>query len=191
MATFLPRLGLNHEQLDAFVNRPETAPAHEAMELLRVARQKEEITGTKTGKESNFDDILGTGTRDASPFEGSSRKRAGPDTSYDPESSKRARMDEPEAGSRLSRYNEYPMHNGGTEQDSGLRPTLDPISTQSQPEASYGAGASNGHSAMSQARGEVTPSRSPNVLANTGQAFMLPEGRAQEAMQLIGYHLTK
>lgn len=173
------------------MNRPETAPAHEAMELLRVARQKEENTGTKTAKESNFDDILGTGTRDASPFEGSSRKRAGPDTSYDPESSKRARMDESEAGSRSSRYNEYPMHNGGTEQDSGRRPNLDSISTQSQPEASYGAGASNGHSAMPQARGEVTPSRSPNVLANTGQAFMLPEGRAQEAMQLIGYHLTK
>ena len=166
------------------------------MDSLRIARQKEESGIHKTAKDSNFDDIVGIATRDASPFEPPQRKRTGPEVAHDSEPAKRARMDDNQSSSRLPRYNDYPLHGGSNDEEAGRRPAPNLNSESSRVETNYGAragGPSNEYSlaTQSQSRSEGTPLRSPDVPASTGQAFMLPEGRAQEAMQLIGYHLTK
>jgi len=173
------------ERLDAFMNRPETAPAHEAMDALRVAREQTEANNSsKTFKSSNFDDILGTVTRETSPLEGPSRKRIHQDSPSDVETSKRARAGgrrQPPAASLLNEYPEVrpeslrgPGHQGHS-QDRMER--MQDAGGNGRPN-DYTGGPS-GH--------EETPPTGPA----TGQSFMLPQGRAQEAMQLIGYHLAK
>lgn len=164
------------------------------MDSLRAAREKEEKAAYKPAKDSNFDDILGTSNQDDSPLESSNRKRAGPDDPRGLEPAKRSRVEDNQTSSRLPPIGDYYAHNGFGEWEAGRRPMAGSSSTHARLEANYSGGSgppSNEYSVAPQSRGEVTPLRSPESSANRMQAFLLPEGRAQEAMQLIGYHLTK
>lgn len=185
LASCLPRIGMDIERLDAFMNRPETAPAHEAMDALRVAREQAEANNpNKTFKESNFDDILGTVTRETSPLEGPSRKRMHQDSLSDVETSKRARAGERRQPPATSQINEYPDPRSEIPRGAGPQGH-----THDRMERMQEAGSSSRSNDYS--GGPTGPDETPPTGPANGQTFMLPQGRAQEAMQLIGYHLAK
>jgi hypothetical protein len=185
LASCLPRIGMDIERLDAFMNRPETAPAHEAMDALRVAREQAEANNSsKTFKESNFDDILGTVTRETSPLEGPSRKRLHQDSLSDVEMSKRARAGERRQPPATSHLNEYPESR--SESLRGPGPQGHPQDRMERMQEAGNSGRSNDYTGGTTGHEETPPAGPAN-----GQSFMLPQGRAQEAMQLIGYHLAK
>jgi hypothetical protein len=170
------------DQLDAFMNRPETAAAHEAMDALRDAREKADVNNpNKNSKESNFDDILGPVTRETSPGEGSSRKRPPQGSSEGVEASKRARSDNYRGPPSTDQYNRFPDDRPQT--DENIRRSRTSILPQER------SGRMDG---LPEYPPVPLPHNDlPSVTVSNAQHFMPPEGRGHEAMQLISYHLTK
>lgn len=219
LATFLPRLGLSLEDLDAFMNRPETAPAHEAMDSLRAAREKSKgKEPVKSHRDAYYDDILGVGanqtapvSREESPLSSMNNnstwgKRAsgvlGDARSGENDPYKRARVGGAAAGASGggpsgNGYDEpfnpmeRQMHSSSfpgpsqTPQHPQQAPQVDTTfnNTTNHPSAGYRTGVMNNPSSL--------PVDNSIIQPNVTSGFDISDSRQQEAMQLIGYHLTK
>lgn len=226
LATCLPRLGLTLESLDAFIDRPERAPAHEAMAALKEARLK--ASGSANRETSTYDTIFGPsgpgGNKDGRGDDGNAAgpsKKRGLETypgSQDHGSGvnggggggsgsgpKRARTQDiplSRTSSNQSHGESPPAHGryNRPHSQSTPNPTLQDYTTG--PLAGLPDPSSSLSSHQSQAQAQVpAPRQSETELMEAQQAQALQrtmmramenaEGRQQEAMQLVGYHLTK
>jgi hypothetical protein len=182
------------DSLDSFMNRPETAPAHEAMDALRIAREKNGSDGNRHHqKETAFDDIVGPMSREDTPLAGPSRKRM-----FD-----EAQGQSSGPGDRYKRSRPEDSSDNGMRPESARQPEgIPPIRYSDMGHENlqsihdpYGSGSrsyeEDDRDAGRSRPDEVGDQARERLEATVNQVIEVAEGRQKEAMQLIAYHLTK